>query len=154
MSIVHLMPSRRFPARFDILQSLCAFVRQGAERAGFDQRDAYAVELAVDEACTNIIEHGYGGESQGEILASWKVRGDDLVIELQDWGKPFDPTKVPPPDFQVPLQELPMRGAGLLMIRRAMDELEYEKTENGANLLRMIKRLPAARHSSDQRQKD
>ncbi len=142
MTVRSLMPSKRFPGRYETLQSLCAFVRQGAEAAGLSDREAYAVELAVDEACTNIIEHGYGGESRGEIQATWEVRGSELVVELKDWGKPFDPTKVPAPDFQVPLEELPMRGAGLLMIRGAMDEVQYQTTPEGANLLRLIKRIP------------
>ena len=57
-----------FPGRFSSLAKIGRLVRQAAKEAGLNDKSAYDVELAVDEACTNIIEHGYGGEGKGR---SW-----------------------------------------------------------------------------------
>lgn len=129
-----------FPGRYKSLAKISEFVSRAIKEAGFDETTAYAVLVAVDEACTNIIEHAYGGEEQGDIQCSCEVTEDSLTIILRDRGAPFDPTAIPEPDFSVPLQELECRGAGLVLIQRIMDEIHFSSTPEGENVLTMVKR--------------
>jgi serine/threonine-protein kinase RsbW len=133
------MRTTTFPGRFENLTKISEFVAPSVEAAGFDNAAAYAVLLAVDEACSNIIRHAYGGEGKGDIQCSCEVKDDELVIILRDWGESFDPSSVPVPNFSVPLEELRMNGAGLLLINKIMDEVRFESTPNGGNVLIMVK---------------
>jgi serine/threonine-protein kinase RsbW len=94
----------------------------------------------VDEACTNIIEHGYGGEGKGKIECSYRVDPDALTIKLRDWGVSFAPEDIPDPDFNVPLEDLEPRGAGLYFMRELMDEISFAFHESKGNLLVMVKK--------------
>lgn len=129
-----------FPGRFTSLAEISEFVSRAINEIGFDETTAYMILVAVDEACTNIIEHAYGGEGQGDIQCSCDVSEGSLKITLRDQGKPFDPTTVPEPDFSVPLHELECRGAGLVLIQKIMDEIIFVSTPAGENVLTMIKR--------------
>jgi serine/threonine-protein kinase RsbW len=133
------MTTKKFPARFENLAKISEFIAEAAEKAGLDETATYTVIVAVDEACSNIIEHAYGGESQGDIECTCDLGNDSLIITLRDWGKPFDPATVSLPDFSVPLEELEIRGAGLVLMQRIMDELDYSSTPEGENILRMVK---------------
>ncbi len=107
------MPRETFAASFDNLARICEFVTTVSREAGFSEADVYDVELATNEACTNIIEHGYTEESDGTIECSIEVDDKGVTVVLRDWGTPFDASDVPDKDFEVPLQELGPRGAGL-----------------------------------------
>jgi serine/threonine-protein kinase RsbW len=128
-----------FPGRYKSLAKISEFVSRAIKEAGFDETTAYTVLVAVDEACTNIIEHAYGGEEQGDIQCSCEVSEDSITIILRDRGKPFDPTTVPEPNFAVPIEQLECHGAGLVLIQRIMDEIHFSSTPEGENVLTMVK---------------
>jgi len=134
------MPTKTFPGRYSSLAEISEFVAQAAEDAGFESKEVYAVKLAVDEACTNIIEHGYGGEGIGKIECSCNIDPDALTIKLRDWGAAFDPKCIPKPDFNVPLEDLEPRGAGLYFMRELMDEVRFVFCNKKGNLLEMVKK--------------
>jgi serine/threonine-protein kinase RsbW len=134
------MAMERFPGRFESLAGIRKFVSEAAEEAGFDDKEIYAVELAVDEACSNIIEHAYGGEGKGEIICICNDVNNGLEIILKDEGERFDPSLVSPPDFSIELEKLKPRGAGLFLIRNMMDDVDYKFSEDSGNELRMVKR--------------
>jgi len=131
---------RAFPARFDSLSAIDRFVASAAEGAGFDRCTVYQVRLAVDEACSNIIEHAYGGESGGVIECSLGVSSGELTIVLRDYGDPFDPESVPEPDVNASLQDRPGGGLGLYFIHHMMDEVDFEFDRVEGNVLTMVKR--------------
>jgi anti-sigma regulatory factor (Ser/Thr protein kinase) len=133
------MPTKVFPGRYTSLVEISDFVAKSAQEAGLDSKAVYAVRLAVDEACTNIIEHGYGGESSGKIECSCDIDPHGLTIKLRDWGIAFDPDAVPEPNFDVPLEKLKARGAGLYLMRKLMDEVQFTFQEKKGNLLVMVK---------------
>ncbi len=138
--LLALMPTKTFPGRYASLAEISEFVAQAAREAGLDSKSVYAVKLAVDEACTNIIEHGYGGESSGKIECSCDIHPDTLTIKLRDWGVAFDPDTVPEPNFNVDLEELQVRGAGLYLMRQLMDDVKFSFQESQGNLLVMVKK--------------
>ncbi len=128
-----------FPARFDSLAAIGEFVTRAAQSAGLDDRAVYAVELAVDEACSNIIEHAYGGECRGEIEIICATTAKGLSITLRDYGCAFEPATVPAPDLSGNLENIAGGGLGLHIIRRLMDEVHFEFTEDAGNTLKMVK---------------
>ena len=134
------MATAKFSGRFESLARIRKFVSEAASEAGFDDKDIYAVELAVDEACANIIEHAYGGEGKGEIICICNDLNNGLEIILKDNGERFDPAGVSAPDFSVELEKLKPRGAGLFLIRNIMDDVDFKFSKETGNELRMIKR--------------
>jgi serine/threonine-protein kinase RsbW len=128
------------PGRYDNLEKISEFVRQAAEEAGLDNFSVYQVETAVDEACTNIIEHAYGKEGIGDIECTCQVSPDRLTVVLRDWGKPFKPGKIHPPNVMAPLKKRQAHGLGLHFIRQWMDEVDFQFTGETGNVLTMVKR--------------
>ncbi len=114
-------------------------MRKIAKEAGFESLSVYSIEMAVDEACSNIIEHAYGGEGKGDIRCTCSVNEQSLTIIIKDRGKSFDPSIIPPPKLSDDLSEREAHGLGLYFIRQWMDEVHF--TTNGSeNVLTLMKR--------------
>jgi serine/threonine-protein kinase RsbW len=131
--------TRSFPGRYESLGRIGDFVRQIAQDAGFESFAVYSIEMAVDEACSNIIEHAYGGEDKGVIHCTCSVSNDSLTITLQDQGISFDPSKIAQPNLSKNLDERQANGLGLYFIRKWMDEVVFQTSRDG-NMLKMVKR--------------
>jgi len=129
-----------FPGRFDSLAAIGEFVACAAEDAGLDARAIYAVQVAVDEACTNIIEYAYGGEGRGEIECTCRINKEGLTVILRDDGCSFDPDCVSEPDLDACLVDREVGGLGLYFMRQLMDEVSFEFEEDAGNVLTMVKR--------------
>lgn len=99
------------------------------------------VELAVDEAASNIIQHAYGGENKGEIECSYSIDSDGLIVMMRDFGKPFNPKRVKNPDLESDVCCREEGGLGLHFMRSLMDSVEFSFNGHGGNLLTMTKRL-------------
>ena len=134
------MRTATFPGEYKSLEKISEFVVEAARQAGFNEHETYQVDLAVDEACCNIIDHAYGGEGLGEMQISVEIKPDKLTVILVDRGRPFDPSKVPEPKLDVPLEQVKRRGAGFYLIRKIIDELHYERTPQGSNVMMLVKR--------------
>lgn len=135
------MTERRLvvPGRFDRLQELTACVTQAAQDAGLDESSVFHCQMAVDEACTNIIEHAYGGEDRGEIAVTCEPGDGWLRIEIRDRGKEFAPPPVEAPAIPGNLEDLSVGGLGLYFMHALMDEVEFTRDGEG-NRLVMVKR--------------
>jgi len=112
------------------LESLSVF-RDFIEKAYTDDQICYDLKLAVDEACTNIITHGYAGMNPGSIILSLEIEPNKAVVTITDFGHPFEPSEASAPDVEAGLEDLPMGGFGLFFIYQTMDEINYETTEDG-----------------------
>jgi len=131
------------PGRFEYLAQIADFVGTVAREAGWSDRDIYHVQMAVDEACSNIIQHAYGSDIQGDIQLSCCIEAQgDLVISIRDRGRPFDPSAVPEPPIGADLEKLAAGGLGLYFMRKLMDEVTFHFDEKQGNLLTMVKRRP------------
>jgi serine/threonine-protein kinase RsbW len=127
------------PGRYDRLEQICDFVAQAATDAGLTEREASRCQLAVDEACTNIIEHGYEGEDRGVIAVACEGDGGELVITIQDWARRFDPGTIPVPKLNTSVEDMGIGGLGIYFMRQIMDAVEFSY-ENGGNRLVLVKR--------------
>lgn len=132
------MSTMIFPGRYDSLAKIAAFVADEARASGLDRAQVFAVETAVDEACSNIIEHAYGGEDIGDIHCTTCSDSERFTIILEDHGKRFDPTSIPEPDLNSPLRQRQAHGLGYYMMRQWMDEVTFDFHED-RNRLIMVK---------------
>ena len=101
--------------------------------------EAFAVEMAVDEACANVMEHAYDGKPDGTIEVTCYIEEDRFVVTIRDQGESFDPTIVPCPDTACPLKDREIGGLGLHFMRTLMDEVQFEFDTPEGNVLRMTK---------------
>ncbi len=124
----------------DNLARIAEFVTAAARTLGLDERQAFDVQMAADEACANVIEHAYGPGTPGEINIRVEVEGDDLVVTIRDHGRPFDPASIPEPDVRCALEDRSVGGLGLFFMRKLMDRLEFSCDPTTGNELRMYKR--------------
>lgn len=122
----------------------CDFVADEAMRAGLDEHAVYHCQLAVDEACTNIIEHGYRLRQDSPVIDIF-CRTDvyRFTITIMDNGIGFNPLTQPQPDSTAPLEQRVSGGWGIHFIKRFMDEVAYSR-ENQHNCLSLIKFRPIA----------
>lgn len=134
------MPNVTFPARFEFLDEIREFVGEIAREGGFTEKEIYSLQLAADEAASNIIEHAYEGISNAALDISCDMHGDTLTITMHDNGRPFDPSKVKKPDLKADLSDRQIGGLGVYLMRKLMDEVHYKSNSRTGNLLTMIKR--------------
>src|SRR3972149_3079191 len=139
MKLLENMTTVNFPGKFESLSKISKFVANAAKKAGLGDKATYAVQLAVDEACSNIIEHSYRGEGIGDIQCTCQVSDHGLTVILRDRGYPFKPEGVPEPKKNAALKNLPPRGAGLYLMRKLMDKVNFEFTADSGNVLTMVK---------------
>lgn len=120
------------------LDDMRRFVETSAFKLGASEDAVGEMVLAVNEAVTNILLHGYRGRPGNVEIA---VEGDDgrLIVCLRDRAPLYDPTVVPSPNLALTLDERPLGGLGVHMMRQFTDELSYQVTTNGSNELRLIK---------------
>lgn len=130
------------PGRYASVAKVCQTCAEMIRNAGLDEDTAFHIEIAVDEACTNIIHHAYGGEGAGDIELSCCIENDQVIVMLHDHGKPFNPDAVPPPKMGETVEEVAIGGLGLYLMRKLMDEVRFEFDPREGNTLTMIKRTP------------
>ena len=133
------MAKKTFPGNFKSLELISKFIVTQAQQAGFEPKDVYAIQTAVDEACSNIIDHAYGGEDLGNIVIKVKETDSAIHIILKDKGKEFAPDDVPKPDIESPLEIRKERGLGIFFMRKLMDQVIFEFSKEKGNKLTLIK---------------
>jgi serine/threonine-protein kinase RsbW len=126
------------PGHIDDLPDVLAFVEAACEEAGVRPEQWFDLQLAVEEACANVIEHAY--EGRGGDLAIIFAAGDrDVSITVRDHGRPFAPEKVAAPNMSLPLTKRRIGGLGMHLMYHLMDEVSFDFAE-GSNTLVMVKR--------------
>jgi serine/threonine-protein kinase RsbW len=116
------------------------FVAAVAERLGLDDDETFALQMAIDEACSNVMEHAYRGRSDGQVSVRLQALDDQVVVTIHDQGEPFDPQSVPRPDTSAPLQKRQNGGLGLYLMEKLMDSVEWGFDPERGNTLTMRKR--------------
>ncbi len=130
-------------SKLEYLPRISEFIAQTMKQLNIqNSKDIYAVQLSVDEACTNVIQHAYSNKSGEHILIRCMLSSTDnkFVVHIIDWGKSFDPTTIPQPDTHSNLNERREGGLGLFLMRKSMDSIKYTSFQN-VNKLVMVKYL-------------
>lgn len=121
------------------LSDMRRFVEQASTELGAGEDAIGEMVLAVNEAVTNVLVHGYRSK-KGEVDIVVESSGPNLIIRLRDKAPLFDPTTVPTPDVTLSLDQRAPGGLGVHMMRQFTDELIYRVTSSGHNELLLIKR--------------
>ena len=110
-------------------------------QSAFSARDQKLLIVAVDEAITNIMEHAYDNDLEGELDVELILEADATRFEviIRDSGKEFDPTAVDIPDITAHIRKGQRHGLGIFLIRQIMDEVNYNFVQGEKNQLQMVK---------------
>lgn len=122
--------TEQIPLISDFIERLMSFVR-------FDSRRIMEVQLAAEEACTNVAKYAYPGKD-GMIHIVAKVASDRLDLIIEDWGVPFDPTAYTVALSQASAEDRPIGGMGIHLIRNYVDGMSFE-FRDGKNALTLVK---------------
>lgn len=100
----------------------------------------YQIKLVLEELGVNIVKHGHDNDPDHQFEIVLDSDTDALTIELRDEGRPFNPlTDSPEPDVDSGLEDRPVGGLGIYLVRTMMDELSYRREDNH-NILTIVKR--------------
>jgi anti-sigma regulatory factor (Ser/Thr protein kinase) len=129
-----------FQANLESLDDMMQWVREHSMRAGFSSAEMRKLELAMEEALVNVIQHAYKNE-KGTIEIICNVLSNGLIqFTIKDKGSAFNPLlqshKI---DLQASLEERPEGGVGILLMLQYMDEVHYER-QHPYNVLTLVKK--------------
>jgi serine/threonine-protein kinase RsbW len=131
-------------AEWEVLRAFRDLIEQAcSQHPDVDELACYDLKLAVEEACSNVISHGYAGMNPGSIMLGLEFEPGQVIVTLTDFGRPFEPCEPSPPDVEADLDDSLAQGFGLYLIYQTMDHIGYETAEDG-NHLTLVKRLPAS----------
>jgi anti-sigma regulatory factor (Ser/Thr protein kinase) len=122
------------------LPDVLEFVRDACARAEASEEASYAIELAVEEVCMNLIQHGYAGVEPGPITIEFAVDPDAVTLTVRDRARAFDPKDAPEPDLISDWRSRPVGGLGWHLVRRFVDEISYCSDPQKGNTLTLVKR--------------
>ena len=137
------LASLSIPARRDAFEQLRVRLLTVAEELRIPERETDHLLIAADEVFSNIAAYAYpGGGGTVEFQAEEDAEGTELRLIFSDRGIPFDPLAAAPPDTAAPIAERRIGGLGIHVVRKLMDRVAYRRTEDGKNVLTLVKRLP------------
>jgi len=100
-------------------------------------------QVVLDEMLSNIVHHGYEEQGGGSPIEVQLELGEGVLqLTIVDDAAPFDPLGAAAPDTTRPAEQRPVGGLGIFLVRKLMDDVEYERRD-GRNRLVCRKRLPA-----------
>ena len=122
------------------IERLSGLVEAFGEAEGLPPDSIFKVNLALDEVVTNIIRYAHDDGRQHPISVRLAVEQDALTAEVEDDGRAFNPLDVPVPDIGASIEDRPIGGLGIHLVRSVMSSVEYRR-EDGRNVLTMKKLL-------------
>ena len=122
------------------IRQLAVFVDTIAEEKKLDPKTTMNLNLALEEAVTNVILYAYPKDTVGTLDVDAELSDDKLTFTISDMGKAFDPTAAPEADITAPAELRPIGGLGIHLVRNIMDAVSYQR-KNNKNILTMVKKL-------------
>lgn len=122
------------------IPQLADFVEAIAEEMKFDHSLSLSLNLALEEAVTNVIMYAYPEGTDGLVDIEAVIRDHSLSLIVSDSGQPFDPTAEPNADISLGVEDRPIGGLGIYLVRSIMDSVSYERA-GGKNILTMTKNI-------------
>ena len=141
MAVIERTFTLKVPSSTENLAMIREFLNGVLAQTGLDQSDINKLELAVDEACSNVMEHAYGHDATKEVVV--RVIFDEEVVRVNiiDTGRGFDPQSIPQADLERLVAERRSGGLGLRLMKSLVDEVRYEFEPGQKNELHMTKRI-------------
>ena len=141
MSSIERKFTLQVPSSTENLALIREFVTTVGRQAQFEESDLSNLELAVDEACANVIEHAYGHDITKEVVVRAIFDDESLHISVIDEGLGFDPNKTPEDSVEQLIHDRKSGGLGIRLIKKLMDEVSYEIVPGQKNELHMTKKI-------------
>ena len=126
--------------KLENMPAISDFVAETLANAGVSDAFASRVQVAIDEASSNVINYAYDG-SPGTVKLTLEITAAELIITVADHGKPFNPLYAPTPDTDLSVEERPIGGLGIHLIKNLMDAVDYSYDPASGNELIMKKHL-------------
>ena len=126
--------------RVEEIPCLAEFVETICESAGVSHSLMMNLDLALEEAVTNVMLYAYPEGTTGQVEVECMSEDGLLTFQIRDAGAPFDPTQQADADVTLGVQERPIGGLGIFLVRQIMDEVRYER-KNDKNVLTLVKRI-------------
>ena len=138
----HIAKFKTF-SKTENLESIRSFVFENSTSFGFNEYKAEELVLAVDEACTNLIKHGYKYNSEELIIVELNSNENCFIVNIIDSSPSFDPRFVQDPDMVEYRDEYKKGGLGIFIMKSLVDSVEYQIINNGQikNILTLTKQL-------------
>ncbi len=109
------------------LEHLCRTCEEIGRSINISDRTIFEMNLALDELFTNIISYGFDDHQEHTIKIGIKIEGDQMQMRIEDDGVPFNPLESKTPDFQCGVEECKIGGLGIHLIRKLMDDIQYQR---------------------------
>jgi serine/threonine-protein kinase RsbW len=132
-------------ASLENLPHFMSFIDEACRRLGADEDTAYALRLAVEEVCINLIHYGYKGMAPGPIRVSFHPQRDRITVKIADRAPPFDPADAPAPDLTSDADVRPLGGLGWYLVKRSVDHFDYQSDPEHGNVLTLTRRVQRTR---------
>lgn len=139
--MAELIGQREFPADDRVLTDVLEYITGSFEEAGCPPRALMQLEVSAEEIFVNIAHYGYPEGTGGKAKITLSLaEGPAAVVEFADHGVAFDPLAKPDADITLSAEERRIGGLGILMVKKAMDNVSYRR-EDGMNILTLEKRF-------------
>ena len=122
------------------VERLGRLVEAFGETEGLAADAIFSVNLALDEVVTNVIRYAHDDGRQHPIIVRLALEAGVLTAQVEDDGRAFNPLDAPVPDIGAGIDDRPIGGLGIHLVRSVMTSVEYRR-EDGRNVLTMKKRL-------------
>ena len=122
------------------LSKLSDFIDSIAEELSIDSSMAMSLNLAIEEAVTNVVMYAYPEGEVGNVVIIANFTEGMLIFTISDNGIPFDPTSKTDADVTLNVEERPIGGLGIFLVKNLMDFVGY-KRKNGYNILTLKKKI-------------
>ena len=135
------MTKKTIPAKIESLFEILGFVEEMLEGLECPMKIQTAICVAIEEVFVNVAHYAYpDGEGDLSLYIGFDEQSRAITFRMTDRGVPFDPLKIPDPDFTLSAQDREIGGLGIFIVKKTMDSLSYSY-ENGENVLTMIKTI-------------
>ncbi|MFM1769569.1 MAG: hypothetical protein RJA22_2098 [Verrucomicrobiota bacterium] len=128
--------------RFEDIPPANEAISQWMESAEAPPAADYLANLALEELVTNCVKYGYDDSAEHLIQVTLSLQDGELAMTVIDDGRAFNPLDLPPPDTTLAIEDRPIGGLGIHMLRQMSDRMEYERRD-GKNHVTLRKRWPA-----------
>lgn len=105
------------------------------QKCSLSSKTVFELNLILEEVLANVISYAYRDNRLHEIVVRADLRDGELVIEVEDDGRPFNPLQIPPPDLDRPLEQRNVGGLGLHLVRELTSSIEYTRREEKNHLV-------------------
>ena len=122
------------------LDHLSDKLKMVGERWNIGEKTVLQMNLALDELFTNVVNYGIDNQAHQKVTFTLDHCGKEIRIVVTDSGKPFDPTRAPKPELNLPLHKQPVGGLGIFLMRQYTDKIEYRR-ENEKNIVTLTKKI-------------